>query len=155
MNNAYPRVISNIGQMGDTTDEARVYQMMWAYMFHNATTLQRRNQLINIYRDPNGVHGGPVLLGLPVGGHPHAFNAGDGPLIQGFLPLFFDPVSVGYANTLGYAHADTGDTMVTVHIGGLRTVMNGDFEIFTGDLIQWYFPFELNSFHADGSRYAC
>ena len=31
-----------------------------------------------------------------------------------------------------------GDTMVTVMIGGLRTVMNGDFEVFTGDLIQWY-----------------
>jgi hypothetical protein len=37
-------------------------------------------------------------------------------------------------------------------IGGLRTVMNGDFEVFTGDLIQWYWPFERDCFMRNGRR---
>ena len=63
-----------------------------------------------------------------------------------------DFIAVGYANTLGWAHAHSGDTMTSVMIGGLRTVMNGDFPVFTGDLIQWYWPFERECFTRDGRR---
>ena len=38
-------------------------------------------------------------------------------------------------------------------IGGLRTVMNGDWEVQAGDKIQWYWSFERDCFrHDDGSR---
>ena len=100
-----------------------------------------------------------------------AFNAEDKVRAKNWLPLMADQLSVGYANTLGWAHPNTGDTMVTVMIGGLRTVMNGDFEVFTGDLIQWYvgipffkpysgltpvqryWPFEKDCFDARGARH--
>ena len=54
------------------------------------------------------------------------------------MSMMNDYYAVGFANTIGYAHPNTGDTMTSVMIGGLRTVMNGDFEIFPGDLIQFY-----------------
>ena len=53
---------------------------------------------------------------------------------------------------MGYAHPSSGDTMSSVMIGGLRTVMNGDFEVFAGDLIQWYWTFERGCFRNDGTR---
>jgi len=65
----------------------------------------------------------------------------------------FEQKAVGYANTLGWAHPNTGDTMSTIMIGGLRTVMNGDFEVYTGDLLMWYWPFELDCFEPDGKRF--
>ena len=42
--------------------------------------------------------------------------------------------------------------MSSVMIGGLRTIMNGDFEVFAGDRIQWYWTFERKCFRHDGSR---
>jgi hypothetical protein len=52
--------------------------------------------------------------------------------------MMYDYFTTGFANTLGWAHANSGDTMTSVMIGGLRTVLNGDFEIFAGDIIQFY-----------------
>jgi hypothetical protein len=37
-------------------------------------------------------------------------------------------------------------------IGGLITVMNGEFKIETGEEVMWYFTFERDCFHEDGSR---
>jgi hypothetical protein len=37
-------------------------------------------------------------------------------------------------------------------IGGLRTVMNGDWEVHAGDLLQWYWTFERDCFRKDGTR---
>lgn len=71
-----------------------------------------------------------------------------------YMRFMHDYFTVGFANTLGYAHANTGDTMTSVMIGGLRTVMNGDFEIFAGDLVQFYWTFEKNDFEQDGRRKA-
>jgi len=64
----------------------------------------------------------------------------------------YDFYPVGVANTLGYAHPSSGDTMSSVMIGCLRTIMNGDFEVYAGDQIQWYWSFERDCFRADGSR---
>uniref|UniRef100_A0A7S0MKC3 Uncharacterized protein n=1 Tax=Cryptomonas curvata TaxID=233186 RepID=A0A7S0MKC3_9CRYP len=69
-----------------------------------------------------------------------------------FMHLMSDHFTVGYANTVGYAHPNTGDTMTSVMIGGLRTVMNGDFEVFPGDLVQFYWCFEKDDFLPDGRR---
>jgi hypothetical protein len=49
-----------------------------------------------------------------------------------------------------YAHH--GDTMTSVHIGGLRTVMNGDFPVECGDQIQWYWPDEAHLFFDDKGK---
>jgi hypothetical protein len=38
-------------------------------------------------------------------------------------------------------------------IGGMRTVLNGAFEVNTGDMIQWYWEIETNCFDAEGRRH--
>ena len=63
-----------------------------------------------------------------------------------------DYYTVGIATTIGWAHPNTGDTVCTIQIGGLRTVVNGDFEINAGDEVQWYWTFEKDCFCKDGSR---
>jgi hypothetical protein len=53
--------------------------------------------------------------------------------LRNFMP-------VGYSVGKACAHGHQGDTVASVQIGGLRTVLNGAFEVQTGDLIQMYIP---------------
>ena len=62
--------------------------------------------------------------------------------------FYFQGVALGVA----HAHPDSGDTVGTVMIGGLRTVLNGHFSVNTGMLVQWYFEFEAPCFRSDGRR---
>jgi hypothetical protein len=59
---------------------------------------------------------------------------------------------MGYSLGLGYMHPSNGDTVVSSLIGGLLTVQNGDFDVFTGDYIMWYFDFEKRMFDTYGER---
>lgn len=163
-NNAYPRVISNMGAMDGTTERGRLMQRVIKYMNHFARTVQEKNAIIRAFSDDNFTFadlsaGNTVQYHeWPRGGNadtnvPAYFSDEDLQQIrEDVIPYLFDFCPMGYATTLGWAHPNTGDTMVTVMIGGIRTVMNGDFEIFTGDLIQWYWPFELDCFKKDGRR---
>lgn len=151
-NNAYPRVLSCLGRLGDQKDgRMRDGIKMIKWMYHNARTIEERNDFLQIFRE-----GRPIDWIHPGNGHTPFFEPDpENPAKMAFLkdmPLVHDFVTVGYANTVGWAHAHHGDTMTSVLIGGLRTVMNGDFEVFTGDLIQWYWPFEVNCFLARGHR---
>ena len=60
------------------------------------------------------------------------------------LPYF---TAQGFALGLAYASQLSGDTVSTVLIGGMQTVMNGDFECRAGQMIQWYFEHESGQFH--------
>lgn len=62
--------------------------------------------------------------------------------------FYFQGVALGIA----YAHQDSGDTVATVMIGGLRTVLNGHFTVNTGQPVQWYFEFEAAAFDSNGER---
>ena len=113
-------------------------------MYHFARSLREKAAIIDWFRHENEA-ADAFYIDEATGNrvqspHPEAvaFKREDKVRAKNWLPLMADQISVGYANTLGWAHPNTGDTMVTVMIGGLRTVMNGDFEVFTGDLIQWY-----------------
>ena len=65
-------------------------------------------------------------------------------------------IPVGYSVGRACAHGYKGDTVASVQIGGLRTVMNGQFTIQTGDLIQMYIPdAEEKMFNAEGGRKFC
>jgi hypothetical protein len=59
---------------------------------------------------------------------------------------------VGYSVGLAYAHPSTGDNVASVMVGGVVTVMNGAFEMRTGDMVQFYWDFEENMYLADASR---
>lgn len=61
------------------------------------------------------------------------------------MPYF---VAQGYALGLAYASSLSGDTVSSILIGGMVTVMNGAFECRSGQMIQWYFDFETKAFHA-------
>ena len=53
---------------------------------------------------------------------------------------------VGYSVGLAYAHPSSGDNIAAVMVGGVVTVMNGAFEMRTGDMVQFYWDFEQNMF---------
>lgn len=149
-NNAYPRVVSNLGGLADMNgqEESPVVKLI-KIMYHTAISIPVRNEILNKFQDAKredfiSPEGYPSYLGQS--------DASDRMLFAEVVPKIHDFITVGYANTLGWAHAHTGDTMTSVMIGGLRTVMNGDFEVFTGDLIQWYWPFERTCFYKTGRR---
>ena len=145
---AYPRIVSNLGRIA--LDEKHLPALkMIKYLYHFSTSIDKRKQIIDGMRtEPH------TVPHVPIAGRNHYFNdANNRPLaLKPVLSKMYDFYPVGFANTLGYAHPNSGDTMSSVMIGGLRTVMNGDFEIFAGDLIQWYWTFERNCFHDNGRR---
>ena len=149
-NNAYPRVVSNLGGLTDQNgDEESFVVKLIKVMYHNATSIPERNQILDKLqrgRAADFPEDQGEYLGKAKPNSPGVMIFTDA------VPKIHDFITVGYANTLGWAHAHTGDTMTSVMIGGLRTVMNGDFEVFTGDLIQWYWPFECKCFNKQGKR---
>ncbi|KAJ1467208.1 hypothetical protein T484DRAFT_1756034 [Baffinella frigidus] len=63
---------------------------------------------------------------------------------------------VGYSVGRACAHAHKGDTVASVQVGGLRTVINGAYEVQTGDQIQMYIPeAECSMFNENGGRIEC
>lgn len=157
-NNAYPRVISNLGAMGGSTARANAFKKVIKYMNHFARTVQEKESIVNAFMRPeNNFPDNTTYRQFPGGEEADAgemyFNQDELQIIrQQVMPFMYEQLPMGYATTLGWAHPNTGDTMVTVMIGGIRTVMNGDFEIFTGDMVQWYWPFELDCFLRNGRR---
>lgn len=164
-NNAYPRVTSNLGDMDAKNVDLVTPMKMIRYMAFYARSVRERMAIVDWFESGNH-HDAHVRLEGDAANRQltpayeafqasteagHAGKLGEG-VGDPWLGILSDFTSVGYANTLGWAHPNSGDTMTSVMIGGLRTVMNGDFEIFTGDLIQWYWPFERDTFQNDGSR---
>ena len=117
---------------------------MIRFMNHYARTITERKYIIDFFK--KDAHGPAVFrneqgvaVTLSEGSQAFKPMGKTGQMsTRGFLSMMYDYFTVGYANTLGYAHPNSGDTMTSVMIGGLRTVMNGDFEIFAGDLVQFY-----------------
>ena len=146
---AYPRIVSTLGNIasGGNRDYEWCMKMM-KYLYHFATSLEKRTEIIDHLKgDPHNTL--PPTAGIV----PYFQDAqGTDVDLRAFMHKMYDFYPVGFANTLGYAHPSSGDTMSSVMIGGLRTVMNGDFEVFAGDPIQWYWTFEADCFHSDGRR---
>ena len=153
-NSAYPRVISNLGTLADN-EVSRVAINMIRFMNHYARTVSERKKIIDYFQADTYV--APQLrragMGMERLDGMDAFQDKGGKIgTRAHMHMMYDYFTVGFANTLGYAHANSGDTMTSVMIGGLRTVMNGDFEIFPGDLVQFYWAFEKDDFEQDGRR---
>ena len=153
--NAYPRVVSNLGRLGDHTNGAPSEPLKFLlFAYHNITSLAQRND----YIDSANYHDGTEFVSkalIDSGNYMTLIPSTTKFTFQNHLELIHDFTAVGYANTVGFAHAHHGDTMTSVHIGGLRTVMNGDFAVECGDKIQWYWPDENAYFDAYGQRLVC
>jgi hypothetical protein len=144
INSAYPKIISNLGGLGDDL-KGEVAINMIRFMNHYARDMNEKRKIIQYFKA--GVYTAPVYLddtGRPVQTprmdlFKNIGNPGENKIATPqWLSMMCDFIPVGFANTIGYAHANNGDTMSSIMIGGLRTVMNGDFEIFPGDLVQFY-----------------
>lgn len=147
-NSAYPRVLSNLGDENADKWVAKLIK----YVYHNTTSLSMRAALVDAINEGRAASwarapGRDLFFAFAEGDPAHmAFHK------DGAATRLFDCFPVGYANTLGYAHREIGDTMTSVMIGGLRTIQNGDFEMKAGDLVQWYWPFERDCFTSSGTR---
>ena len=143
INSAYPKIVSNLGGLGDS-DKGRIAINMIRFMNHYARDLREKRKIVQFFKagvftpgryqsSGRNVDVHAKQLAFPqIPGDPTKIGTSD------WLSVMCDFIPVGFANTIGYAHANTGDTMSSIMIGGLRTVMNGDFEIFPGDLVQFY-----------------
>ena len=65
------------------------------------------------------------------------------------MPYF---IAQGYSLGIAYASSLSGDTVGSVLIGGMCTVMNGAFECKAGQMLHWYFDFERNCFFQDNEH---
>jgi hypothetical protein len=66
------------------------------------------------------------------------------------LPYFR---TMGYSVGTAYAHENSGDTIASVMIGGISTVLNGAYQLHTGDKVMWYLTTgEKEMFAQDGRR---
>lgn len=146
VNNAYPRVISNLGSIGDGWDKSKTFVKMLKFYYHNAWTTDHKQRMIEAFSDMQST-------GFAREGRTEDYLAlSEQNAVNHWLRTACDYVPMGYAQTLGWVHPKTGDTMCTVMIGGCHTVQNGDFEVFTGDRLQWYWPFEKDCFDNRGVR---
>eukprot|EP00961_Rhodomonas_salina_P302329 3940804-Rhodomonas_salina.4 len=59
---------------------------------------------------------------------------------------------MGFSLGTGYAHPNSGDTVVSAMIGGMLTVQNGGFMVSTWDIIMWYWDVEKDYFDPSGKR---
>jgi hypothetical protein len=59
---------------------------------------------------------------------------------------------VGYSVGLAYADEYNGDTVASVMIGGVVTVLNGAFPMYTGDMVHAYWQYEEQDFNENGDR---
>jgi hypothetical protein len=129
-NKAYPSVVSTLARMEQPAKNYLVY------LFHNPATFKERDTFIkHVEKKPEAWD--PTMSEIAK------------KQIAEMPEFFFVGVSVGY----GAAHPLSGDTVCTTMIGGMRTILNGAFEVDTGDIIQWYWSAETNCFDKDGKRH--
>ena len=126
---AYPSVVSTLGRM---EQPAKNYLVM---LLHNPRNFQERDQfVVNVEKRPE--YWDPTMSEIAK------------KQIAEMPEFYFIGVSVGFA----YPHPLSGDNVCTSMIGGMRTIMNGAFEIDTGDMLQWYWTAETNCFDSNGRR---
>jgi hypothetical protein len=132
MNKAYPHVISTYSGL---TVAAQYFLLR---LYNNAKSMREVHKMI--YEDLKHRNGYSAQTSDLTISERHQIDC---------MPQFyFQGVALGIA----YAHPDSGDTVATVMIGGLRTVLNGHFTVNSGQLVQWYFDFEASAFDSNGER---
>ena len=149
---AYPRIVSNLGNIAKPDEKYSIPRDMIVFLFHYATDVYMRELLVNAMIDPKEFRD---VKGENLDPNEHFFRIKDTDNYKDtdkYLDRMYDYYPVGVCNTIAYANPRSGDTVGSVMIGGLRTVMNGDWEVHAGDLVQWYWTFEKDCFRADGTR---
>ena len=128
-NRPYPVVVSTLASMEPAAKNYLIY------LLHNPKNFAERDRFVN-FIERRIDHWDPTMSEVCK------------KQIVEMPEFYFVGVSVG----LAYAHPLTGDNVCTAMIGGLITILNGAFEIETGDLIHWIWDIEAPCFDAKGKR---
>ena len=137
---AYPAVVSNLGDM---TDEVK---NLLCYLYHTSKTgmdfMKVKQEIANMTRQ--NTTDLLTRIGVVVQKNSETYKKVMREIQD--LPYF---TAMGYCLKMAYACDLTGDTVGTCLIGGMQTVMNGAFEIKSGEVVQWYFDFEEDMFYRE------
>lgn len=132
---AYPSIISNVGDMHKFVQKWIAVHNFLVQDYHQSVPLKEEFL--------SKINGQNIDLKLDNITKNHVKSA-----IDNMLEFYFMGVSLG----LAYAHPHSGDTVCSVMVGGLKTVLNGGFQVHTGDLLMFYLDSELSLFDEDGGR---
>ena len=134
--NAYPSVVSTLGDMTDTTQS--VLRVLYHYSHTGKDFIQVKDWIHSLSKNQDFLK--KVF---------DTVKSNDWNRIEleiKNLPFF---MAQGYSLGIAYASALSGDTVSSVLIGGMCTVMNGAFGCRAGQMLHWYFDFERSSFHQE------
>lgn len=123
-NYAYPPVLTTLGGIPDAV-KAFIF-----YLYQHARNPQDCEDLYKKFEDHSDVKRETM----------RAIDA---------LPFFR---VIGVSLGMAYASPTSGDTVASVMIGGLRTVRNGAFQTYCGDVLQWYWDGEEVMFNTDSAE---
>ena len=134
---AYPSVVSNLGDMSS------VSKHLLSLLYHHGNTGHNFFKGKNVLEMISKVAPQEITKIIP--------TENEQPSEKVIMELKNMPYFTAQGFALGQAFASelSGDTVSSILIGGMHTVMNGDFEIRTGQLVQWYFDFEYKYFHRE------
>ena len=112
---AYPRILSCLGDI-TLRDEYKDVLKMIKYVYHFSTSIRKRDAIITQMKTRGA---NTIDHHDPAGNHVHYFtnNQNARTELVAHIPKMFDFYPVGFANTLGYAHPNSGDTMSSVASG--------------------------------------
>lgn len=130
---AYPMVISTVGEMTELTKQyiKLLYNMSSAHDFYD--WLDEGEKVLE---------NGKLTLSNDTSDHNETKEQ-----IRCLPEFRCQGVALGQA----WASYMSGDTVASVLVGGMMTVLNGHFTMHTGDEVQWYFDFEADQFQHGGT----
>jgi hypothetical protein len=126
----YPSVITTLGDMGKTLK--KLLLVLYQEGKTGREWLIEKNKLT----DKSYVNSVAKHYGEQINNRVH---------MQASSMPYFE--AQGYALGQAYASWLSGDTVASVLVGGMATVMNGHFECRAGQKLQWYFDFEACNFY--------
>jgi hypothetical protein len=122
---AYPPVITTLGKIDEKT-KTYIFLMNACKNMNEVTTFKKK-YMDELHKEQE---------------NKHAIHQ-----INNLLGMYF----VGVSHGLAYAHPNSGDTVASVMVGGLKTVRNGHFQAHTNDPLMWYHDGEENMFDPEVS----
>ena len=131
----YPMVLSSFHGLSSVAND------VYACLMHTDTPFHSdRHELFQRLKHPDFAKASEGHAALSPADHSHVKT----------LPYFR---TMGYSVGTAYAHENTGDTIASVMIGGITTVLNGAFPLQTGDRVMWYLTkAEADMFDPAGRR---
>ena len=144
---AYPLVITTIGEMHELTKRflINLYDQDTAFSFYNLVETLNNNawqtdnaKRLQVFCERSSADRFAALN--------QARDKMEFEMVENQIKSTPDFRCQGIALGQAFASHMSGDTVASVLVGGVMTVLNGAFPMQTGDLVQWYFDFEENEF---------